>query len=348
MKRIIRTGVLLLLLFIAFSGPHRAAADAGTASASFPTVWDGMNWNRVYNYDFYVKRYPSVKKYYNGDKTKVLRHFVLFGMKAGWQGCKVFDVTEYRKQHPAISRLFGDDLPRYYLFYQLYGYKGAQTDLAFYGWKIMSKTVCIDPGHQGRGNYGTEPVGPGSGTRKTKVSSGTYGRYSRKNEYQVVLEIALKLQKELEHMGYKVVMTRTSHNVNISNAERAKIANKANASIFIRLHCDGQDYGSSLHGVRAMTVSRRNRYVSAAAAQKGQTLGAALAKYQAKATGQNVLQLLTTDEMTGLNWAKMPSAIIEMGYMSNPAEDRNLASPKYQDKIAKGLANGVTYYFTGK
>ena len=97
-----------------------------------------------------------------------------------------------------------------------------------------------------------------------------------------------------------------------------------------------------------MTVSRRNRYVPAAAAQKGQALGVALAKYQAKATGQNVLQLLTTDEMTGLNWAKMPSAIIEMGYMSNPAEDRNLASPKYQDKIAKGLANGVTYYFTGK
>ena len=222
MKRLIRTGILLLFLLLSFPGPCRAAAAAGTGAgtASFPTVWDGMNWNRVYNYNFYVKRYPSIARHYNDDKTKVLRHFVLYGMKEGKQACEAFNVTDYRKKHPAISRLFGDDLPRYYLFYQLYGYKGSQTDLAVYGWKIMSKTVCIDPGHQGRGNYGTEPVGPGSGTRKTKVSSGTYGRYSRKNEYQVVLEIALKLQKELEHKGYKVVMTRTSHNVNISNAER--------------------------------------------------------------------------------------------------------------------------------
>ena len=331
---------LFLLLCLTFAAPAGAA--------SYPTVYDGVNWNRVYNYDFYVKKYPNVKKRYGNDKQQALRHFVLYGMKLGWQGCAKFNVQEYRRAHSGLSGLFGDELFRYYQFYQLYGYNGAHTDLAVHGWKIMSKTVCLDPGHQRRANYGKEPVGPGSGTLKTKVSSGTYGRWSRKNEYEVVLDISLKLKKELEKVGYKVVMTRTKHDVNISNAQRAQIANKAGASIFIRLHCDGQDYGTSLHGVRAMTVSSGNRYVSSANRTKSRTLGSALASRQAKATGQRVLELLTTNEMTGLNWAKMPSAIIEMGYMSNPSEDRNLASPKYQNKIAQGLAAGVTYYFTGK
>ena len=73
-------------------------------------------------------------------------------------------------------------------------------------------------------------------------------------------------------------------------------------------------------------------------------LGKLLAAGQAKATGQPGLSQIYTNEMSGINWAQMPCAIIEMGYMSNPSEDRNLANDKYQDKIAKGLSDGVDRY----
>ena len=51
--------------------------------------------------------------------------------------------------------------------------------------------------------------------------------------------------------------------------------------------------------------------------------------------------------MTGINWAKMPTCIVEMGFMSNPTEDARLGRDRYQTKIANGLANGIDRYFKG-
>ena len=126
-----------------------------------------------------------------------------------------------------------------------------------------SKHVCIDPGHQLRGNSQLEPVAPGSSTRKPKVSSGAQGVATRKNEYQLTLEVGLKLRDALQAKGYKITMIRDKNEVNISNKERAEKANDSGCDSYVRIHADGIN-NSSISGVSVLTASAKNRYLSPA------------------------------------------------------------------------------------
>ena len=97
--------------------------------------------------------------------------------------------------------------------------------------------VCIDPGHQAQANSGQEPVGPGAAETKAKVTGGATGVVTRQAEHALVLTLAFKIKERLERYGVTVVMTRSSANVDISNAQRAAVANEAERDVMrARLH----------------------------------------------------------------------------------------------------------------
>lgn len=206
-----------------------------------------------------------------------------------------------------------------------------------------SYVVVIDPGHQGRGDSTTEPNGPGSATMKARVAGGTHGTTTGVYEYELTLAISQQLQTELQNRGYTVYMTRTSHDVNISNMERAQYATSVGADIAVRIHANGAE-NASVSGAMALAPSSSNPYISYLSGSSWNLSQCVLNSY-CQATGMYNQGVTGSDTMTGINWSTVPVTILEMGYMTNPTDDTNMENPSYQMQMVQGIANGIDAYF---
>ena len=203
--------------------------------------------------------------------------------------------------------------------------------------------IAIDAGHQTKGNNEKEPIGPGATTTKPKVSSGTKGTTTGVPEYKLNLVIALKVKKELIHRGYEVYMLREKNDVNLSNRERAEMANESGADLFIRIHADGSE-NSSVNGTSTLYPSKNNPYVSELS-HDSYTLSKAIVDAMCERTGAKNRGAIARDDMSGINWCNIPVSIIEMGYMSNKKEDKLMQTAEYQDKIVQGICDGIDDYY---
>ena len=202
------------------------------------------------------------------------------------------------------------------------------------------KVICIDAGHQGQGNSAIEAIGPGSSTKKAKVAGGATGVFSRRLESEITLEVSKKLRTELQNRGYTVIMTRTSQNVNISNQQRANIGNKASATIHI--HCDSAS--SSARGAHTIAIAQNNPYCPQIYNESSCFAKKVINAY-CKETGIKSRGVSYRNDLTGLNWSKVPAIYIELGFISNQKEDQLLNDASFQQKMVKGMANGIDSYF---
>ena len=200
--------------------------------------------------------------------------------------------------------------------------------------------VVIDPGHDLRANLATEPIGPGSSTRKIKDGGGTHGVVSGTTEAELNLAVSSRLRALLEGAGIRVVMTRSrTAGTSVGNVARAGIANRAGAALFLRIHADGAS-SSGARGTHTLYPALRAGWTDDIYRQS---------RAAARIVQQQLLRTLgfpdrglqERSDLTGFNWADVPAILVEIGFMTNPAEDTVLATDTYRGRAARGLCSGV-------
>lgn len=203
--------------------------------------------------------------------------------------------------------------------------------------------VVVDPGHDLRANAETEPIGPGSATRKIKDGGGTSGVVSGLREAELTMRIGLRLRAVLEDAGVRVVLTRTkTAGTSMGNIARARIANRAGAALFLRVHADGST-DPSARGTHTLHPALRSGWTDDVYPESRRAARIVQRDVRA-ALGFPDRGLQERSDFTGFNWADVPAILVELGFMTNPTDDRLLATAAYQRRAATGLCRGTLRY----
>jgi len=206
--------------------------------------------------------------------------------------------------------------------------------------------VVLDPGHDLRANLRTEPIGPGSAVRKILDGGGTSGVVTGDREADLNLAVALRVRALLRRAGVTVVMTRTTtSHTSMGNIARARIANRAHAALFLRIHADGSTdpHAAGMHTLYPALRRGWTDDVYAASRRAAEVVQRELLT----ALGFPDRGLQERLDFTGFNWSNVPVILVEMGFMTNPTEDRLLATDAYRSRAAVGLCRG-TLRFLGR
>lgn len=200
--------------------------------------------------------------------------------------------------------------------------------------------VVVDPGHDRLANLRTEPIGPGSATRKIFDGGGTHGVVTGIREPDLTLAVSLRLRALLRRAGVRVVLTRTrTAGKSMGNVARARIANRAGAALFLRVHADGAT-ASDARGTHTLTPALRRGWTDDV--YRASRRAAELVQRElVRALGFPDRGIQERSDFTGFNWADVPVILVELGFMTNPTEDRALAGPAVRQRAAVGLCRGT-------
>jgi N-acetylmuramoyl-L-alanine amidase len=228
---------------------------------------------------------------------------------------------------------------------------------------VIRRKIVIDPGH---GGHDSGAVGP----------TGLY-------EKDVVLDIALRIREIIkkEYPAYEVILTRDS-DVFIPLPERAKIANKRGADFFLSIHANASP-NRKARGIEtyllnwtndeeALKVAARENAISLKKMKQVQSeLGVILASLERDRKRDGSLNLAGNIQRSLVSSiksrypkvadlgvkqalfyvlvdARMPSALAEVSFISNPEEEKLLSDGAYKQKLAESLVDGINAYFASE
>lgn len=178
--------------------------------------------------------------------------------------------------------------------------------------ELSGMVIVVDAGHGGK-DQGT-----------------SYGTVLEKD---VVLQIALKLQTELEQQGATVYTTRSTDTF-LELEERAEFANDKGADLFISIHVDYYEGTEDIHGLTCHYMP-------------GSTDGKALAGKISDSVENSGICLVRDpleDDFSVLRNTRMPAVLVETGYFSNGSDRANLTNEAFLDKLAAAMAEGIADY----
>ena len=217
------------------------------------------------------------------------------------------------------------------------------------------KTIIIDAGHGGKD--------PGAvGYRGTK-------------EKDIALDVAKRLEKKISrNMNVKVIMTR-DEDVFLRLSERTKIANDNKGSLFISIHTNAAEdrrasgfetflIGLNKNEYAAKVAARENAVLELEGSAKKDLSGedliqATMAQASFAAYSETFADLVQKEikkrvqskdrgvKQAGfvvLAGASMPNVLVELGFISNPSEEKKLRSPQYRDQLATAIYRAVEQY----
>lgn len=180
----------------------------------------------------------------------------------------------------------------------------------------IDKCIVIDAGHGG-----------------TEEPGCIFGNIYEKT---ICLDIAKKLQEKLEKEYTKVIMTRTE-DINVYLNERARIANRENADIFISIHQNALEDDSITSGIETWYNPVKDT--------ESKVLAENIQKNVISSTNANDLGIKDSKGLIVIKNTKMPSCLIETGFLSSKEERKKLIDESYQEKIVEGIYNGIKSYF---
>jgi N-acetylmuramoyl-L-alanine amidase len=215
---------------------------------------------------------------------------------------------------------------------------------------LAGTTVHVDAGHNGAN--GSHPAqinrqvraGTG-GYRKACDTAGTQTDDGRLTEAAFTLDVARRLQRRLQRLGARVVMTRTTNDgVGPCVDERAAIGNRAGADLALSIHADGGPPGGhgfhviaplAARAVRPSIVAPSLRFARQLRARLD-AAGVDRSTYIGGGTG-----LVQRSDLGGLNLSRVPKAFVELGNMRNAAEARRMRRAAQRDRYAIALARAI-------
>jgi N-acetylmuramoyl-L-alanine amidase len=161
-------------------------------------------------------------------------------------------------------------------------------------------------------------------------------------EKKLCLLTARLVRQYLDRLGYHVVMTRNTDDF-VSLPKRVEIASQAHGNIFVSVHFNSSR-SSEAEGIEVFFFDGKENKTRTGASKKlaDSVLSKLIRRTRANSRGVKKGNFYVIRETS------MPAILVEGGFISNPTERVLLKSRDYQEKIARGIADGIDAYFKAR